>query len=77
MTDSVFCYHCRVHHPINEVRKVNTKLGKRWRCVKSIAASRNGLQAREEFGRQTTAINKADAETILSRLKNPEGLIFS
>jgi hypothetical protein len=64
MTDTIFCYHCRVRHPSSEVRQISTKSGKRWRCAKSIAATRNGVQAREAFGRQTTAFNKAMAESI-------------
>lgn len=63
MTDTVFCYHCRAQHPINEVRKITTKSGQRWRCVKSIAATRSGLHERDEFGRRTTAFNKAMEES--------------
>jgi hypothetical protein len=62
MTDTIFCYHCRARHPQSEVRKISTKSGNRWRCIKSISASRNGKHAREDFGRQTTAFNKAVAE---------------
>jgi len=63
MTDTVFCYHCRAQHPIDEVRRIRTKSGQRWRCIKSIAATRNGLHERDAFGRQTTAFNKAMAES--------------
>ena len=64
MNDTIFCYHCRVRHPLDEVRKISTKSGQRWRCIKSIAATRTGLHEREAFGRQTTALNKARAERI-------------
>ena len=64
MTDTIFCYHCRARHPIDEVRRISTRSGKRWRCIKSIVASRNGLHEREAFGLQTTAFNKAMAESV-------------
>jgi len=67
MTDTIFCYHCRTRHPVDEVRKISTKAGNRWRCIKSIVATRNSLREREAFGRQTTAFNKAMAESIRSR----------
>ena len=63
MTDTVFCYHCRAHHPRQEVRKILTKSGKRWRCIKSIAATKSGRHERDDFGRQTTDFNRAMAES--------------
>jgi hypothetical protein len=54
-----FCYHCRLHHPESEMRQINTKDFKRWRCIKSIEATRQGREAREAFGRTVTEINKA------------------
>jgi excinuclease UvrABC nuclease subunit len=62
MTDTVFCYHCRVRHPLDEDRAIQTKSGKRWRCMKSIVAARTNQRERETFGRQTTAFNQAMAE---------------
>jgi hypothetical protein len=62
MTDTVFCYHCRVRHPLDEVRTIQTKSGKRWRCIKSIVAARNSQRERAAFGRQTTAFNQAMAQ---------------
>jgi hypothetical protein len=44
------------------MRPINTKAGKRWRCTRSILATRKGVCEREAFGRQTTALNKAVAE---------------
>jgi len=63
MTDTVFCYHCRTRHPQDEVRKIATKSGLRWRCIKSIVATRTAVHQREEFGRQTTASNRARDES--------------
>jgi hypothetical protein len=42
---------------IDEVRKIRTKSDKCWRCINSIAATRNGRHEREDFGRQTTFFN--------------------
>jgi hypothetical protein len=43
------------------MRLLQTKTGKRWRCVKSIEATKRGREAREAFGREVTAINRAAA----------------
>ena len=72
MSDSVYCYHCGVRHPSEEMRQVSTRGGLRWRCIKSIQAARLGAEARASFGKSTTAINKASAQSIKSRLPNPE-----
>lgn len=64
MTDMLFCYHCRARHPADEMRKVITRSGKRWRCIRSIVATRNSIREREDFGRQTTEFNKAMVESI-------------
>jgi hypothetical protein len=50
------------------MRQIETKGGKRWRCIKSIEASRQGRAEREAFGRQTTAINKAEAQSKKARI---------
>jgi hypothetical protein len=31
MSETAFCYHCRTHHPKEEMRLIDTKAGKRWR----------------------------------------------
>lgn len=63
MADTLFCYHCRTHHPKEEMRQIETKGGKRWRCIKSILATKQGREAREAFGRQMSANNRAEAES--------------
>lgn len=63
MPQTEYCYHCGVHHAIEEMRQILTKGGKRWRCIKSIEAIKQGRKEREAFGRQTTAFNKAAAQT--------------
>ncbi len=70
--ETLYCYHCCIQHPKTVMRQILTKTGKRWRCIKSIEATRRGHAEREAFGRQTTAINKARTETKNSRLANPE-----
>ena len=72
MPQTAFCYHCGVHHPIEGMRQVLTKGHKRWRCIKSIEATKRGAEARAAFGRQTTAINKADTQAVKNRMSNPE-----
>jgi hypothetical protein len=34
-----FCYHCGAHHPVEEMRQIETRAGKRWRCIRSIKAT--------------------------------------
>ena len=62
MSDTAYCYHCGTHHPKEEMRQIETKGGKRWRCIRSIEATKQGPEAREAFGREVTAINKAEAQ---------------
>lgn len=71
MSDTAYCYHCQRHHPKEEMRQIETKTGKRWRCIKSIEATKGGRLAREAFGRQTTDANKAEAKSK-ARLVNAE-----
>jgi hypothetical protein len=61
MNQTAFCYHCGIHHPIENMRQLVTKTGKRWRCIKSIEATKQSREAREAFGRGVTELNKAEA----------------
>lgn len=61
MSDTVYCYHCGIRHPIGEARRIELKSGKRWRCIRSIEATRNSVPEREAFGRRTTELNRAVA----------------
>ncbi len=63
MPDTLYCYHCRLYHPKEEMRQIDTKGGKRWRCIKSIEAAKRDRETREAFGRQMSAINKAQAQS--------------
>lgn len=70
MAETAFCYHCRQHHPKSEMRQIETKAGKRWRCIRSIEATRQGAAAREAYGRQISEINKAESKSRAQRLNN-------
>jgi len=72
MPNTIYCYHCSVRHPPEDMRQVSTKGGMRWRCIKSIEAAQQGAEARESFGKKTTADNKASTRSIKSRMANPE-----
>lgn len=63
MADTAYCYHCGTHHPKEEMRQISTKGGKRWRCIKSIEATKRGTAERDAFGRAVSAINKAEAQS--------------
>lgn len=56
-----YCYHCRTRHPAGEVRRIVTKTGIRWRCVKSIEAAKASRQQREAFGKEMSRINSAES----------------
>ena len=59
MSDQVFCYHCRRHHPAHEVTPVYLRGVKRWRCRHSLALSRSSSAARDAFGRAVSELNRA------------------
>ncbi len=63
MTDTAYCYHCGTHHLKKEMRQIATKAGKRWRCVRSIEATKRSKDDRDAFGRRVSADNKVDAQT--------------
>lgn len=69
LPQTAYCYHCVKHHPVEEMRQLVTKTGKRWRCLKSIEAAKQNREAREAFGRGVTEINKAEAQAKLRILK--------
>ena len=59
MSDTVFCYSCRKHHPLAEVTLVFSKGVKRWRCRRSIAESQKNRDQRDAFGKAITEFNRA------------------
>jgi hypothetical protein len=64
-TQTKFCYHCGAHHSVEEMRQIETKAGKRWRCIRSIQKT---AEARDAFGRQVSAMNTAEARSHARRL---------
>ena len=46
MAETALGYHCRQHPPRSEMRLIETEAGKRWRCIRSIEATRQGQAAR-------------------------------
>lgn len=61
MTETEFCYCCRVHHDISVMRLFPTRQGYRWRCLRSIEAAARPSRERDEFGRQQSEINREAA----------------
>ena len=72
MADTAYCYHCGRHHPKEEMRQIVSKGGKRWRCIKSIEATRRGVAERDAFGKQVTAINSSKQREMMKAALNPE-----
>ncbi len=68
MSEMLFCYCCRVHHPKDQMRLFSTKLGKRWRCIRSIEAAACERLERDAFGRRQTEINREEARHMAERL---------
>lgn len=68
MTETLFCYCCRIHHPKDEMRRFATKRGERWRCLRSISAALGSLNERDAFGRQQSALNRLAAIEAAERL---------
>lgn len=67
--ENVYCYHCGRHHPRKEMRQIETKSGKKWRCIQSIEATKKNRTQRDAFGKTVTAINTSENQArIKSRL---------
>ena len=75
MPDTLFCYHCRLHHPKEEMRQIETKGGKKWRCIKSIEATKINSAQRDAFGKTVTMINKAEHQARVKARLNAERLL--
>ena len=68
MSETLYCYCCRVHHPRSEMRRFPTRQGERWRCLRSIKAARHNRDQRDAFGRQTTTLNRLATEEMAERV---------
>lgn len=58
MTELVFCYHCRRHHPANEMTQVENRGVKRWRCRASLSVGRRSVAVRDAFGKAVSQMNR-------------------
>lgn len=63
MSDTIYCYHCRTRHPKEEMRQVESKGIKRWRCKKSILGARKSAAERAAYGQEITNANRELART--------------
>ena len=61
-----YCYHCGKSHPEEEMRLLQTKGGSRWRCIKSIEATKKSTAERDAFGKLVSAAN---AELSSARMR--------
>lgn len=61
MTETAFCYCCRVHHDKTRMRLFPTRQGYRWRCLRSIEAAASSRRERDAFGQQQSEINREAA----------------
>lgn len=64
MSDMIFCYCCRVHHPQALMRRFRTRNGLRWRCQASIEAAARGVAERDATGRLQSTINREAARRL-------------
>lgn len=74
-TETLFCYHCGRHHPREEMRQIETKGGKRWRCIKSIVATKKSSTLRDAFGKTVSAINTSENQARVKARLNAERLL--
>lgn len=65
MSETIYCYCCRVHHPKEEMRRFTTRAGERWRCLRSIVAAGSSRQARDAFGERQTRQNQESSRRQL------------
>ena len=67
MSETLFCYCCRVHHPRDQMHSFLTSQGLRWRCQRSIDAAKRSRDERDAFGKQQTEINREAALEVAKR----------
>ncbi len=68
MSDTLFCYCCRTHHPRAQMRRFATRAGERWRCLRSIEADRRDSGERDAFGRKQSEQNRLAAAQLAERV---------
>ena len=73
MTESLFCYCCRVHHPSEQMHRFRTRHGFRWRCRRTIEAALCSTGERDAFGRLQSEINRENAQQLAEQIFVPLG----
>ncbi len=58
MTELLFCYHCRRHHPADEMTQVESRGVRRWRCRASLSVGRRSVAVRDAFGKAVSQMNR-------------------
>ena len=74
-SENIYCYHCGRSHPRAEMRQIETKAGKKWRCIQSIAATKKSSSQRDAFGKTVTAINASENQARVKSRLNAERLL--
>ena len=57
------------------MRQIETKSGRKWRCIKSIEATRISSAQRDAFGKTVTTINRAENQARVKARLNAERLL--
>ncbi len=73
--ETIYCYHCARHHPRQEMRQIETKGGKKWRCIQSIQATKKTSAQRDAFGKTVSAINSAENQARIKARLHAERLV--
>ena len=74
-TETAYCYHCGRHHPRQEMRQIETKNGKKWRCIQSIEATKKSAAQRDAFGKSVTAMNTSENQARVKARLSEERLL--
>jgi hypothetical protein len=56
------------------MRQIETKTGKKWRCIKSIEATKRDVATRNAFGKSVTATNKSENQARIKARLHAERL---
>jgi hypothetical protein len=74
-TETIYCYHCTRHHPRQDMRQIETKGGKKWRCIQSIQATKKTSAQRDAFGKTVSAINSSENQARIKARLQAERLV--
>jgi hypothetical protein len=57
------------------MRQIETKGGKKWRCIKSIEATKKSSAQRDAFGKTVSAINTSENQARIKAKLHAERLL--